>query len=256
LLNILGLRVTAEPRQTLLASDAGSAPETGSSRRLNALAVASNASAYLEVGIREGKTFQAVKVASRTGVDPEHNVDINRLPPGVAIFTMTSDEFFVNTPTEKKFDLIFLDGLHEFRQTYRDAVNAFARLSAQGLVLIDDVVPSSLSAASRDFATAMSAGASAGVAFPDWMGDVYLAGLALATRHPEVVVRTIVGDGHRPQMLAWLAEATHPPTELVDEDLSKLETRSYTDVFSSGIPAVFQARDLGVVLAEVRARKT
>jgi hypothetical protein len=51
----------------------------------------------------------------------------------------TSDEFFRGN--RRRFDLIFVDGLHEADQVYRDIVNALGSLNPGGTVVCHDMNP-------------------------------------------------------------------------------------------------------------------
>jgi predicted O-methyltransferase YrrM len=238
-----------------LAQDPGVAPKTGSAIRLNELARACGAETYLEVGIRDGRTLQAVKVLVRHGVDPSHSVDTQSLPSGVTVDTVESDQYFNRLSGAQEFDLIFLDGLHEFRQTYRDILNALSRVSRHGVILVDDVVPSSEAAAHPDFLEAQRMGRAAGVAFPDWMGDVYRAAVAVISLHPQVAVRTLVDHDHRPQMVLWLCDGEAPPSPAEVTDIERFATLNYLDVFASGYPPSFNPCDLADVALEIRNRR-
>jgi hypothetical protein len=99
---------------------------------LNALLRGTHAVSYLEIGVDEGRTFENVVCAERWGVDPSPKFDMSRLPDGATFFRLTSDEFFAGLSAEKGFDVVFLDGLHTFEQTYTDLVNALARGPPQG----------------------------------------------------------------------------------------------------------------------------
>ena len=46
-----------------------------SPRRLNRLAEALDCKTYLEIGVSEGITFNAVNVVTKTGVDPDFQFD-------------------------------------------------------------------------------------------------------------------------------------------------------------------------------------
>ena len=47
---------------------------------------------------------------------------------------MTSDEFFAQN--EGSFDVVFIDGLHEYAQVRADAINALAVLSERGYIAL------------------------------------------------------------------------------------------------------------------------
>ena len=69
---------------------------------------------YLEIGTGKNDAFKEASQWFRTavGVDPKQGGTLR----------MTSDEFFANNTSE--FDLIFVDGLHEANQAFRDIHNA------------------------------------------------------------------------------------------------------------------------------------
>lgn len=85
--------------------------------------------AYLEIGCDQDKLFDAVGVVDKTGVDPRRGGTVRK----------TSDDFFATNT--KKFDFIWVDGLHEYRQVHRDVVNAIAALKPGGFIGLHDMLP-------------------------------------------------------------------------------------------------------------------
>lgn len=88
---------------------------------------------YLEVGVEFGQCFNSINIENKTGVDP----DIS----SAATVKMTSDEFFATIAPDVKYDIIFIDGLHEYEQCYRDIVNATKHLNKGGIILCHDMNP-------------------------------------------------------------------------------------------------------------------
>lgn len=100
---------------------------------------------YLEIGVMEpseevdddyrqaNKNFDRVVCDLKVGVDPD--------PLGNPTFLGTSDAFFAQN--KRKFDLIFIDGLHYAFQVKKDILNAIACLSPNGSVVIHDCLPAS-----------------------------------------------------------------------------------------------------------------
>lgn len=87
---------------------------------------------YLEIGVRTGYTFLNVRSDYRYSVDPNFP----------ATFKMTSNEFFqLNKARRLRFDLVFVDGLHQREQVVRDVLNSTAILNRGGIVIIDDCRP-------------------------------------------------------------------------------------------------------------------
>jgi len=95
---------------------------------------------YLEIGVNNAVNINGVKVEYKTGVDPNPQV-ANYYP---ACNIETSDSFFERN--EKKFDIIFIDGLHEHEQVYKDISHALSCLSKGGTIVCHDMKPRSYEA--------------------------------------------------------------------------------------------------------------
>ena len=88
---------------------------------------------YLEIGCDQDQLFSKVKIKNKTGVDPTNGGNIRK----------TSDEFFKEN--KKKFDIVFIDGLHTYNQVKKDILNSINCLKDEGIVLVHDCMPDSLS---------------------------------------------------------------------------------------------------------------
>ena len=55
---------------------------------------------------------------------------------------MTSDNFFKTN--QKTFDIIFIDGLHEYSQVLRDIKNSINFLNKDGIILVHDCLPAKI----------------------------------------------------------------------------------------------------------------
>jgi SAM-dependent methyltransferase len=96
---------------------------------LNAIIAERGAKSYLEIGCCADDCFNHIQCSQRVGVDPSSGGTLR----------MKSDEFFaVNV---QKFDLIFIDGLHEAWQVDRDITNALASLRPNGIIVMHDCNP-------------------------------------------------------------------------------------------------------------------
>ena len=84
---------------------------------------------YLEIGCDQNEVFSKVVIENKVGVDPVSGGNIR----------LTSDEFFKKNTDF--FDLIFIDGLHEYSQVKKDIVNSLKVLSPKGIILIHDCMP-------------------------------------------------------------------------------------------------------------------
>ena len=73
--------------------------------------------------------FDSVACLDKTGIDPFKGGTLR----------MTSDNFFKKN--KKKFDVIFIDGLHEYPQVKKDAENALRSLKDGGWIALHDFLP-------------------------------------------------------------------------------------------------------------------
>jgi hypothetical protein len=228
-----------------------------SARRINQLLGAfAGESRYLEIGVLRGRTFEKVRATYRFGVDPQPRFDVTRLPRRVTIRACTSDEFFSTLDHDNQFDVVFLDGLHTFEQTYRDLVNALQYCSS-GFVLIDDVVPCDGASALPDQDEARrervrrQLPGDPGI----WHGDVFKVVVALSEYHSsQVGFCTIVGGGN-PQTIAWREKQLEDLRPIGGWSLAELDSVSYEEVFKSGVPDFFVPKSEDAAIASALARR-
>ena len=134
---------------------------------------------YLEVGVNHGLTFHALRASRKVAVDPCFNFDVEamRATPenGDAVYhEMTSDAYFESiSGSADRFDVIYLDGLHTFDQTLRDLLNAVALLKEGGVIVIDDVLPSTYASSMPTMERFFELRTSLGLDEHSWMGDVF-----------------------------------------------------------------------------------
>lgn len=88
---------------------------------------------FLEIGTLNGETFRAVKCPHKVSVDP--------VPRTNPTYCMTSDEFFKTN--KETFDIVFIDGLHECNQVWRDITNSLKSLNHGGVIVMHDCHPTS-----------------------------------------------------------------------------------------------------------------
>jgi hypothetical protein len=87
---------------------------------------------YLEIGCDRNQKFSNINIDKRVGIDPVEG----------GTYKMTSDEFFSNN--NDKFDIIFIDGLHQYEQVIRDVKNSLNCLTKNGIILLHDCLPRTL----------------------------------------------------------------------------------------------------------------
>ncbi len=91
---------------------------------------------YLEIGVQNpANNFDRIFCDFKVGVDPD--------PASNATMIMTSDEFFKMNAGAQKFDLVFIDGLHESEQVKKDIQNALLCLNLGGYIVMHDCNPTS-----------------------------------------------------------------------------------------------------------------
>ena len=99
---------------------------------LNFLVNSKGYKSYLEVGVQNVRNnFNRINCINKLGVDPAVD-DINVIP-------MTSDQFF--DCNQRTFDLIFIDGLHEYDQVKKDLDNSLKILNDGGIIMLHDTLP-------------------------------------------------------------------------------------------------------------------
>ena len=184
------------------ATGAAAAHVSGSVTRLRAIAAATGAQRYLEIGVHLGLTFHALDLPQMDGVDPAFLFDpADHARAGRRYFPVTSDAFFAAPPGSAPYDLIFLDGLHVFTQTFRDFCASQAMAHAGTVWLIDDTGPNDIFSAIPDQDLALEMRAAHGLTSRAWNGDVFKTVFALHDFFPSFDYRTIVGPGGRPQTM-------------------------------------------------------
>lgn len=100
---------------------------------INSLIERNEFKTYLEIGLDEGnfQNDEKIRCQSKESVDP--------MEGSRATHNVTSDEFFATNT--KKFDLIFIDGLHHSDQVIRDIDNALNSLTENGIIVVHDCNP-------------------------------------------------------------------------------------------------------------------
>lgn len=228
---------------------------TVSSDRLNELILINHGRAYLEVGVAHGETFEAVNAEWRIGVDPWPDFAVDRLPKGVRFSRRTSDKFFERLPSHVRFDVIFLDGLHEAHQTMRDLRNALLHLSPRGVIVIDDTVPTDSVAAISQQELSISTAEKLGLPFPrPWMGDVYRVVHTLSL-HGQGLDYFTYDDVGRHQTVVWPRNQDGSLAALggLDPVSAALE---FDDSWASALPDWYHPRQQRDILAAFSSRST
>ena len=133
-----------------------------------------NYQTYLEIGVHAGITFGAVQAKTKHGVDPDLK--------SAATHKIASDDFFKQLGPKDKYDIIFIDGLHEKTQVLRDFDNSLKHLSENGTIIFHDCNP--LLKINGTFPQAVKR----------WNGTVWEAVIVLRQSRPDLSFFTINAD--------------------------------------------------------------
>lgn len=219
-------------------------------RRIEFLKHLAGASKYLEVGVNQGATFNNLYFREKVAVDPTFRFNtVEFEAEGIEFHHKTSDNFFAGLNTDQRFDIVFLDGLHTYEQTFRDFINSLQFCHSKSFILIDDTLPSDVFSAMR---SAQFCQASRRQAFPHvkeistaWHGDTYKVLNFIKMFSSRHDYATITDNGN-PQTLVWNKAITStcpmaPPFKrytdtrllrFVMEDLSRYDYAWAMDNFS------------------------
>jgi hypothetical protein len=165
-----------------------------------------NPNTYLEIGVDKGTTFLDININEKYAVDPKFKFD-HLLPTaqvaGHHYLETTSDEFFSSLGPEVLFDLVFLDGLHEYEQTYRDFTSSLSRLKPGGIIVIDDTFPFDVFSSHRSNTAAINLRSKFGQARAGWNGDVFKSVLMISIFNADVNYCSLFGEGIKSQTFFW-----------------------------------------------------
>lgn len=123
-----------------------------------------NLTSYLEIGYQNGLCFDQIICEQKYSIDPN----------GKAVFTGTSDEFFLSIPQHLIFDIVLIDGLHHAYQVERDIVNSINLIKAR-FVVLHDCLPTDEQSQRVPRETKV------------WFGDVWRAWNGFKQKYPEMV---------------------------------------------------------------------
>lgn len=150
---------------------------------------------YLEIGVRNpDECFNFINCETKHSVDPGYEVALPHFNmENKVMYEYTSDNFFtllenndLNLPTDYKWDIVLIDGLHISNQVERDIKNSFNHLTENGVVVLHDCNPPELWFAREDFLFDGEAHA--------WNGTVWKAIYKLRATRPDLYVCTVDTD--------------------------------------------------------------
>lgn len=218
------------PFASLFFSQRGRAP-----RRVNALLPRSgNGLRYLEIGVFRGRTLEAVRAKEKFGVDPFPQFRVSPMPTNIQFHCKTSRSFF-SSYDGPQFDFVFLDGLHTAEETYRDFVDSLNFLHPNGMILIDDVLPSDYESALPDQEQSKRAKELASIEHNRWYGDVWKLAI-LILRHYSDLELVLIGKGGEDHSQAAVRLRQGSPIPKFDQeaDIKLMGTFDFLNCVVSG----------------------
>lgn len=163
--------------------------------RISSIQKILKARSYLEIGVYRGDTFNKLDFPKKVAVDPHFQFDIREYKKeNIEFNQIKSDDFFLGLSSEIKFDIIFLDGLHTYDQTYKDFCNSIQHSHDKTIIIIDDTIPIDRFSTLRDWGESARLRAKEGnknLDFKGWHGDVFKILLLIKVFHPKWHFATI-----------------------------------------------------------------
>ncbi|NET78583.1 DUF563 domain-containing protein [Okeania hirsuta] len=203
------------------------------SSRINKLATVNQSSTYLEIGVSKGSTFNAIDVDHKVAVDPKFRFNTEEYATeNITFLEVTSDEFFRNhAKSFERFDLIYLDGLHTFEQTFRDFCASLSCAHTKTIWLIDDTCPGSYAQAQSSLQRCRQLQKISGEKNNSWMGDVFKVVAAIHDFFPQYSFATFPHHGQTVVWNKWRVDFEPKWNSL--ETISRLEYSDFVELQGS-----------------------
>jgi hypothetical protein len=184
---------------------------------------------YLEIGVFDGETFTNVGLERKVAVDPNFRFDWQKYQTGkVSLHPITSDAFFA-TQKRELFDVIFIDGLHTFAQSFRDFCATMALAHDRTVWLIDDTVPNDIFSMMPDYKQTHRLRELHKVDSMAWHGDVFRTAFAIHDFFPTLDMRTITSFGNPQTIVTKNPRADFAPRWNDLEKIARLEFADFDE---------------------------
>ena len=177
---------------------------------------------YLEIGVANGTNFFRIKARRKTAVDPHFKFSTKRKVEWVLKnpWNLTarycecpSDDFFASAGPADQFDVVFVDGLHTYRQSLRDVFNSLAHLGQRGTIVMHDCNPMSEATAHPAESFAQAAALNLPGWGGAWSGDVWKTIFYLRSQRKDLRVFVLDADGGLGIVTKGKPESSLPLTE-------------------------------------------
>jgi hypothetical protein len=212
----------------------------GRMNRLDIIQIVINrlkAKTFLEIGIKKGKVFLKVKARKKMGIDPIIKINRKRKIVSYLInynnifneyFQMTSDSFFALQPNPitkiNGVDVVFIDGLHTYKQSLRDVQNCLSYLNRDGVIIMHDCNPLSEAEAQPANSSIDAASANLPGWTGAWCGDVWKTVVYLRSIRSDLQVFVLNCD-HGVGIISW-----GKPENLLNYSAEEIDNLSYKDL--------------------------
>lgn len=194
---------------------AASFPVTPYTKVLAELHAALKPRAYLEIGVAEGDTLALSNAPVSVGVDPGFAIRKDLTRTTYAVHRETSDAFFARPDDGRRYDLVFVDGLHHFDQALRDILNAEARATRGAVIAVHDVLPVAKIMQTRKRHTRA------------WTGDVWKVIPALRKIAPDLRLTVVDAPPSGLLLISNLQPGRRPDTNQIDALCRELMPRAF-----------------------------
>lgn len=206
---------------------------------------------YLEIGVWKGKTLFPVKASSKVGVDPVFAFDVDTVKPkhpNTVFFSGTSDEYFASLDPSARFEVIYLDGLHLFEQILRDLINSLSFLTDDGIIVIDDVCPTSYHSSLANPKHVHVVKNALKSDDKNWMGDVYKIVFFIDSFLQQYKFRTV--SNNHGQVIIWRGTRETVP----QRSLAGIATAQFDSIFVEA--DAFRRGELSEIVAQIADDRT
>jgi len=200
-----------------------------------------------------GATFHSITAAHKVAVDPHFKFDVELAKSDPAnqnceYNAVKSDAYFASKKDDVKFDVVFIDGLHTFDQTLKDLLNAMSCVTDNGIIVVDDVIPSSYAASFPELEKAQRFWEIVPQDKGSWMGDVFRLTFFVEQYMPFYEYAT-VQENHG-QMIMWRGQRPSNDAPLTKvESISRI---SYADALLNG--SAFNIMPMAQILERIPLR--
>jgi len=193
------------------------------------------ATKYLEIGVERGNCFLLIRAKRKYAVEPRFMISwkkklkwMRKNPCNIfaKYYEVRSDDYFAYKNHSKGYDVVFVDGLHTYKQTLRDVDNSLLYLNKKGVIVVHDCSPPYEAAAYPADSYIHAASSNIPGWNGDWCGDVWKTIVHLRSFHEDLNIFVLDHDyglgiitrGEPDNMLSFSMEELN---ELAYKDLEK-----------------------------------